>query len=197
MSSSETKTAPNRLAGQGIDLTGPGLKRRGFLLAAASGIAMLAGGCLRPLYGDVAASVPGVGNVKDVLRAIQVDAIPDLVGHYLRNELVFELDGSGFESTKRYRLGVVTKEATDVTVVDANSGRADSATLILYGTWTLISISDGKTLFTGESFTRVTYDRSSQRFSTLRANRDARIRAAKSLAVLIRNRLAISLVSGV
>lgn len=190
MSSSDNKTVPNQFA-RGS------LSRRGVLMAAAAGVAMLAGGCLRPLYGDVAASVPGGGNVKDVLRAIEVDSIPDLVGHYLRNELVFELDGSGQDSPKRYRLGIVVSESIDVTVVNANSGQADSATLVLDATWTLTSMSDSKALFTGTSFTRVTYDRSSQRFSTLRAGRDARIRGAKVLARLIRDRLAISLVSGV
>jgi LPS-assembly lipoprotein len=190
MSSSDNKTVPNRFASGS-------LPRRGFLLAAASGIGMLAGGCFRPLYGDVAASVPGGGNVKDVLRAIEVEPVPELVGHYLRNELVFELDGSGQDSPKRYKLGVVVKESTEVTVVDSNSGRADSATLILSGTWTLTTMTDNKALFTGESFARVTFDRSSQRFATLRAGRDARIRGAKVLAGLIRNRLAASLVTGV
>ena len=190
MSSSDSKTVANLIS------TGS-LPRRAFLMAAASGMAMLAGGCLRPLYGDVAASVPGGGNVKDALRAIEVSSIPDLVGHYLRNELVFELDGSGQEAPKRYRLNVEVRETIDVTVVDANSGRADSATIILTATWTLVSIADSRTLYSGESFTRVTFDRSSQRFSTLRAGRDARIRGAKILARLIRDRLAISFVSGV
>lgn len=189
MSSSDNKTVPNRSAGAGVP-------RRAFLIAAASGIAAITGGCLRPLYGDVSASVPGGGNVKDVLRAIEVSPIPELVGHYLRNELVFELDGSGQDAPKRYRLGVDVKEATEVTLVDTTSGRADSATLILTGAWTLSSITDSKPLFTGESFTRVTFDRSAQRFATLRAGRDARIRGAKVLAGLIRNRLAASLATG-
>jgi LPS-assembly lipoprotein len=189
MSSSDNKTVPNRFAADS-------LQRRGFLIAVASGLGMLAGGCFRPLYGDVSASVPGGGNVRDALRAIEVDSIPDLVGHYLRNELVFELDGSGQEFPKRYRLGVEVKENIDVTVVDSNSGRADSATLILTGIWTLTSMADSKALYSGESFARVTFDRSSQRFSTLRAGRDARIRGAKVLAGLIRNRIAASLVAG-
>lgn len=195
MSSSENRTDANRSAG--ASRAGTSLGRRAVLLLAVSGLAAGLGGCFRPLYGDVSAAVPGGGNVKDVLRAIEVESIPDLVGHYLRNELVFELDGSGFESPKRYRLGVVVKENTEVTVVDSSSGRADSATLILTGTWTLREIAGDKVLFTGESFARVTFDRSSQRFATLRAGRDARIRGAKVLAGLIRNRLAISLVSGV
>lgn len=190
MSSSENRTAPNRL-------DSAGLHRRGLLLLVASGLATGLGGCFRPLYGDVAASVPGGGNVKDVLRAIEVEPIPDLVGHYLRNELVFQLDGSGVESPKRYRLAVVVAETTDVTVVNSNSGQADSATIVMTGKWTLTSASDSKALFSGESFTRVTFDRSLQRFATLRAGRDARIRAAKSLASLIRDRLAASLVTGV
>lgn len=170
--------------------------RRGFLLLSAVSISALAGGCFRPLYGDVASNIPGGGRVRDTLRAIEVTEIPDLVGHYLRNELVFELDGSGEETAKRYKLSVNPKETVDVTVVDVTTGRADSATLTLNATWRLTSIPDGKVVTSGENFIRVTYDRSSQRFATVRAARDARIRGAKGLAGIIRNSLAAALVSG-
>lgn len=189
MSSSDRKiSSPACLAGA--------LHRRAVLAAGLVGVAAIVGGCLRPLYGNVAAGVPGGGNVKDVLRAIEVEPIPELIGHYLRNELVFDLNGSGQDVPKRFSLNVSVKEAVDVTVVDTTSGRADSATLIFTATWSLTSITDKTSVFSGESFARVTYDRSSQRFATLRASREARIRGAKVLSGMIRDRLAASLVTG-
>ena len=47
----------------------------------------------------------------------------------------------------------------------------------------------------GQSVVRAPYERSTQRFATLRAARDAQIRAAKNLAQLIRARIAAELVA--
>jgi LPS-assembly lipoprotein len=66
-------------------------------------MAMGMGGCFRPLYADSTTAVTG-GSVKANLSAIEVMTIPDRLGHYLRNELVFDLDGSGIESPKRHLL---------------------------------------------------------------------------------------------
>jgi LPS-assembly lipoprotein len=164
------------------------------MLAMALGLGALSGGCLRPLYAD-STIASGGGSVREALRAIEVLPIPDLAGHYLRNELVFDLDGTGQEAPKRYKLAVTLSETTDVVVVNSISGRADSATLILTASWALSS-SDGKVLYKGQDFARVTYDRSAQQFATLRAARDARIRGAKTLSGMIRNRLAASFASG-
>ena len=43
---------------------------------------------------------------------------------------------------------------------------------------------------------RAPYERSSQRFASVRAARDAQIRAAKNLATLIRGQIAADLVTG-
>ena len=51
----------------------------------------------------------------------------------------------------------------------------------------------GEVVTAGESVVRIPYERSPQRFASLRAARDAQIRAAKTLADLIRNRIAADL----
>ena len=48
----------------------------------------------------------------------------------------------------------------------------------------------------GESVVRIPYERSPQRFASLRAGRDAQVRAAKELAQLIKARVAAALVAG-
>jgi LPS-assembly lipoprotein len=87
-------------------------------------------------------------------------------------------------------------ESLDITVTDYSTGRADSATLVATAIFTLKEKGTDKTLMTGTSVSRATYDRSGQRFANLRAARDAQIRAAKSLSGLIRNRLAAGFAGG-
>ena len=62
-------------------------RRRAAALALALAGPALLGGCLRPLYGGE----EGAG-LTVTLRDVAVDPIPDRVGHFLRQELTFELD---------------------------------------------------------------------------------------------------------
>lgn len=176
---------------------GRGVPTRRLMLAAALGAAALAGGCLRPLYAENTTSAVG-GSVKTALRNVEVGEIKGLVGHYLRNELVFELDGGGGEATgpKRLKLQASIDESIEVVTVDYASGRADSAVLVATATWSVVREGTGEIVSSGRTVTRAPYERSQQRFSTVRAARDAQIRAGKSLATLIRGQIAADLVAG-
>ncbi len=169
------------------------LARRSLFAGALLAGALALGGCIRPLYGS--ATVTG-GSVQSELAAIEVRSISDRIGHYLRNELVFELDGSGGAPAKRYDLAVTVTESLDVTVTDYSTGRADSATLVATAYYTLTERGTNKTLFSGQAVARATYDRFTQRFANVRAAREAQERAAKQLANLIKNRLAAGFVGG-
>lgn len=158
-------------------------------------IAIGLGGCFRPLYGDATLSANG-DSVKANMAAVEVATIPDRLGHYLRNELVFDLDGSGQEPVKRYVLNISVSEYVEVTITDYSTGRADAATLVATADYSVSEKGKDKPLFSGSSTTRATYDRSAQRFANLRAARDAQIRAAKSLSGLIRNRVAAGFAGG-
>jgi LPS-assembly lipoprotein len=185
MSSSETRTAPSpRSAG------------RAALLGAALLGAALAGGCFRPLYAESTTSVTG-GSVKTALRSVELPEIKGLIGHYLRNELAFELDGGAEPGPKKtLRFDGKISESIEVVTVDYNTGRADSAVLVAKLDWTVKRIGSGETIASGSNMVRAPYDRSSQRFAVVRAARDAQIRAAKSLAQLVKGQLAADLVSG-
>ncbi|MGO4737560.1 LPS assembly lipoprotein LptE [Bosea sp. 2KB_26] len=177
---------------------GRGVPTRRLMLAAALAAAALAGGCLRPLYAENTTSTVG-GSVKAALRNIEVPEIKGLVGHYLRNELVFELDGGGAgEATgpKRLKLQASVQESIQVVTVDYVSGRADSAVLVATATWSLVREGTGEVVSSGTTITRAPYERSQQRFSTVRAARDAQVRAGKSLATLIQGQIAADLVGG-
>lgn len=166
------------------------------MLAAVMGMAALTGGCLQPLYAENTTSVTG-GSIKNAMKEIDVPEIKGLIGHYLRNELVFELDGGGEpDRTKRLKFDARIAEGLEVVTVDYANGRADSAILVATATWTLTEIGSGKVVSKGTSMVRAPYERSSQRFATVRAARDAQIRAAKNLATLIRGQMAADLVAG-
>lgn len=166
---------------------------RRVLLAVALTVAALAGGCFQPLYSDYTTSTVG-GSVKTALRGVEIPEMKGLIGHYFRNELVFELDGSGdADGPRTSKLEAAIAESVEVVTVDYANGRADSAILVATADWQLLRNGSGEVLASGQSVVRAPYERSTQRFATLRAARDAQIRAAKNLAQLIRARIAAEL----
>ncbi len=166
------------------------------MLAAALLAAATAGGCFQPLYAENTRSVTG-GSIKDAFKEIEVPEMKGLIGHYLRNELVFELDGGNEpDRTKRLKFQSQISESLEVVTVDYANGRADSAILVATANWSLTDTTSGKVVSQGMNVVRAPYERSSQRFATVRAARDAQIRAAKNLATLIRGQIAADLFAG-
>lgn len=173
--------------------------RRGFArpVARLAAVALVAGAvsaCLRPLYGPTATGEP----LKNVLAAIEVRPIEttfnkERIGHYLRSELVFDLDGTGTPAPKRYKLAVVVRDSLSSPIVDTATGRALSATLNAEADYTLTNFDGTQTIAKGTASASATYERSAQRFAGVRAAREAEIRAAKLLAEQIRTRLAMAL----
>ncbi|WP_342360119.1 LPS assembly lipoprotein LptE [Terrarubrum flagellatum] len=163
--------------------------RRAAAFALSALVSLSLAGCFRPLYGETAAGA----SMQSELAAIEVPEIPDRLGHYLRSELMFMLDGSGTPSPKRYRLTITPYLGQAAAIVDTASARAESATLTGNAKFTLVNIGDGKTIFEGTAVGSATYDRSTQRYATVRAARDAEIRIAKLLADQIRTRVAAAM----
>ena len=165
-------------------------------VAAAAGLALGLAGCFTPLYGPTASGE----RLDAVLASIEIDTVEsqpafERVGHYLRSELVFDLNGSGEPAPKRYRLAIAYAKQLSSPIIDANIGRAQAATVQGEATYTLTTL-DGKLVTSGKAFGNATYDRSQQRFATVRAARDADIRLAKVLSEQIRTRLAVALRTG-
>ena len=154
-------------------------------------IALATSGCLRPLYGPTASGV----TVQDSLAAIDVVTVgtsvgQERLGHYLRSELVYVLNGSGRTSEKRYRLTLDAAESVQVTTTDTTTGRADAALLNVSVRFTLTSLDGSRTLSAGLARATATYFRDPQRFASVRAARDAEIRAAKLITDDIKQRVA-------
>jgi LPS-assembly lipoprotein len=160
--------------------------------AAAAALALAVSACaFRPLYGPTASGAP----MAETLAAIEIVPVSVSVGqerlsHYLRSELVFDLNGSGEPKPKRYRLTVNASQSLTTPLTDSTTGRADAATITGSANYTLALRDGGTVLTSGTAVGTATYDRNPQRFAAVRAARDAEIRLGKLLAEQIKIRLA-------
>ena len=163
-------------------------------VAAIASLALGLSGCLRPLYGPTASGA----SLQSVLSSIDVPELkwPDeqaLIGHYIRSELIYDLNGSGSDTPKKYVLRLSLTERLTTTIVDAVTGRAQSATLTGNLIYTLTTPDGSKVITRGEATSQVSYDRFKQRFASVRAARDAETRLAKALSDQVKIRLAATL----
>lgn len=146
-------------------------------------------GCIQPLYGSFA----GGSDVAGEMQAIAVDPIPGRLGHYLGNELIFGLNGTGARVPAKYRLAVAFTETVQSPLLDTVTGYPTAATIVVNADYRLLPAGGGEPLAKGRVTAIASYDRTSQRFANLRAARDAEIRNAKTLADQIRTRIAVAL----
>jgi LPS-assembly lipoprotein len=145
-------------------------------------------GCFQPLYSESAH--PGL--VED-LRAIQVAPIKDRVGHYLADDLMTDLNGTGQSPPPKYRLTVTVALATATPTVNSELNVATSATVTGEANYTLNKVDGGAEVLKGNAMAAAAYDRSQVRYNDMRAARDAEIRLARALSSEISLRLASAL----
>ena len=157
-------------------------------VCAALGLAGGLSGCFEPLYGE--AAHPGL--VDDV-RAIEVTPIKERVGHYLTDDLIANLNGSGSSPPPKYKLNVAVALKSQTPTVESQVNAADSATVVGDATYTLTKIGEEKPVLSGAATSAAAYDRTAQRYADLRAARDAEIRIARALAAEIALRVSAGL----
>jgi LPS-assembly lipoprotein len=146
-------------------------------------------GCIQPLYGPLSAG----GDVASELQAIAVEPIPNRLGHYLDNELIFGFNGTGSQVPPKYRLIVTVTENVQTPLLDTVSGYPSAANVVVNADYRLMPVGGTEPITKGQATVVASYDRTSQRFSNLRAARDAEIRDAKTLADQIRTRVAAAI----
>ena len=156
--------------------------------AAALVMALALGGCFQPLYSE--AAHPGlVANMK----AIEVVEIKDRIGHYLGDDLISKLNGTGETVPPKYRL-VITMAVTSATpTIESQINAADAATITGKATFKLTKIEGGDVIYESDATSVAVYDRTLDSFANLRAGRDADIRIARALADEIELRIAAAL----
>ena len=147
-------------------------------------LALPAAGCFQPLYGE--AAHPGL---PAQMRAIAVDPIKERIGHYLGNDLITDLNGTGANAETKYHLTVTVTTSNATPTVTSQLQVSNAATVTGTANYTLTP-SDGTDPLVGVATSVAVYDRTAQRFANLRAQRDTEIRLAKSLAEEIELRVA-------
>lgn len=147
------------------------------------------GGCFRPLYGSQ--EFGGLA-VQTGLQGVKIEIEGERLAHYLRNELEFGLRGGDpTPAPFTHRLVITTKQTVASAIVDRITGAAESATLTLDAAYSLYPLTPaGPAVTSGNAKVIVSYDRSSQRFASIRSARDAEIQSARQMAEQLKTRIA-------
>ena len=171
-------------------------------LLAVAAMAALTAGCFQPMYAEHSDGTPAL---RDKLLGVEVPPVdkpngsPDArVGVEIRNALMFKLYGSATGMPPTHRLVLRFTTSRSSLLVDVNTGLPTSENLGIDAQFNLIEIATNKSVMTGTTFSRVSYDMpgSYQRFARARAFRDAEDRAAQEIAERIQIRLASFFTAG-
>jgi len=160
-------------------------------------LAAMLGGCFEPLYGE--RSLAGGPGLKARMAAVDI-TIPDVpngtplarIANEVRNDLIFDLQGGSGGTTPTHQLRINLTSSNQQVIVDITTARADVQQFGINANYSLIEKATGKSVITGQTFARVSYDNpgQAQRFSNARGQRDAENRASKQISENIRSRLA-------
>ena len=159
------------------------LSRR--IRTALAGVALATGlaGCFQPLHG------PQFGAIQPMLGSVDVVQMEGHFGHQLKSELDFLFNNGEPPAAPKYRLSIAPAGTSGSVIVNVDSGRPQMMNYATVANYSLVSIADSKVVSFGTARSNASYDRDSQRFATIRAQRDAEIRAAKALAEEIKIRV--------
>ena len=171
-------------------------------LLAVAALAALTAGCFQPMYAERSDGTPGL---REKLMGVELPPInkPNAsrearVGVEIRNALAFKLYGSATGMPPTHRLDIRFTTSRSSLIVSATTGLPTSENLGIDAQYNLIEVATGRSVMTGSTFSRVSYDMpgSYQRFSRTRAVRDAEDRAANEIAENITTRLASFFTAG-
>jgi LPS-assembly lipoprotein len=171
-------------------------------LVAVVALAGLTAGCFQPMYAEHADGTPGL---REKLQGVDIPPVDKAnasrearVGVEVRNALAFKLYGSATGMPPTHRLVLRFSSSRSSLLVDINTGLPTTETYGIDAQFNLIEIASGKSVMTGTTFSRVSYDMpgSYQRFARSRALRDAEDRASNEIAENIETRLAAFFAAG-
>ena len=171
-------------------------------LLAVAALAALTAGCFQPIYAEHTDGSPGL---REKLMGVELPPIdkPNAsrdarLGVEIRNALAFKLYGSATGMPPTHRLVIRFSTSRSSLMIDPNTALPSSENYGIDAQYNLIELTTNKSVMTGTTFSRVTYDipGSLQRFARTRAYRDAEDRAAQEIADNIQTRLASFFVAG-
>jgi LPS-assembly lipoprotein len=171
-------------------------------LLAVAALAAMTAGCFHPMYAEHTDGTPGL---REKLMGVDLPPIAKAnasrearVGVEVRNALAFKLYGTATGMPPTHRLEIRFASSKTSLIVNPNTGLPSSENYGLDAQYNLIEVVSGRSVMTGTTFSRVSYDMpgSYQRFSRNRAIRDAEDRAANEIAENITTRLASFFTAG-
>jgi LPS-assembly lipoprotein len=169
---------------------------------AVAALAALTAGCFQPMY---AARTDGTPGLREKLMGVEVPPVDKLnasrearIGVEIRNALAFKLYGEATGLPPTHRLVLKFTSTRSSLIVDPITALPTSENYGIDAQYNLIEIASNKSVMTGTTFSRVSYDIPGQlqRFARSRAFRDAEDRAAQEIAEHIQTRLAAFFLAG-
>src|SRR4029453_2115849 len=171
-------------------------------LIAVAALAALTAGCFQPMYAERNDGKPGL---REKLMGVEIPPVdkPNAsrearIQVEIRNALAFKLYGNATGMASTHRLGLRFTTSRSSLMLDPNTALPSSENYGIDAQYNLIDLATNKSVMTGTTFSRVSYDipGTLQRFARQRALRDAEDRAAQEIAENIQTRLASFFVAG-
>src|SRR5262252_6103583 len=171
-------------------------------LLAVAVLAALTSGCFQPMYAEHADGTPAL---REKLMGVELPPVDKpnssreaRIGVEIRNALAFKLYGNATGMPPTHRLVLRFATTRSSLIVDPNTQLPSSENYGIDAQFNLIEIASNRSVMTGTTFSRVTYDMpgSYQRFARARAFRDAEDRASQEIADRINTRLASFFAAG-
>lgn len=151
------------------------------------GLALMLAGCgYRPLYGGI----DGNSSVAAELAAISIPEPDGRTAQLIRNELISTISPAGSNGgVGPYVLEIEPEKFDDPAIIAFNADDI-RRTVKLKVDFRLRDRAAGKVVYSGKSFSQVSYDRVQAPFADLQARTNAEERAAREIGGDIRTRLA-------
>jgi LPS-assembly lipoprotein len=171
-------------------------------LLAVAALAGLTAGCFQPMYAERADGAPGL---REKLMGVELPPVdkPNAsrearIGVEIRNALAFKLYGQATGMPPTHKLVLRFNTTRSSLMVDPNTALPTSENYGIDAQYNLVELATNKSVMTGSTFSRVSYDipGQMQRFARTRAFRDAEDRAAQEIAENIQTRLASYFTAG-
>lgn len=165
-------------------------------LLLATALTLPVAGCFQPMY---AARTDGSPALRERLAGIDLPPVPTRegsrearLGVEVRNALAFKLYGNATGMPPTHRLDLKLIASKSSLIVDPLTALPSIENYGLDASFNLVEIATSKSVLTGSTFSRVSYDipGNFQRFARARALRDAEDRASQEIADNIQTRLA-------
>ncbi|MEH2505023.1 LPS-assembly lipoprotein [Bradyrhizobium sp. AZCC 1578] len=166
-------------------------------LIAVAALAALTAGCFQPMYAERTDGKPGL---REKLMGVEIPPVDKnnasreaRIQVEIRNALAFKLYGNATGMPPTHRLVLRFNTTRSSLMIDPNTALPTSENYGIDAQYNLIDLATNKSVMTGTTFSRVSYDTFQgqlQRFARARAFRDAEDRAANEIAENIQTRLA-------